>query len=340
MRDKANETFAFLVLAYNHEKYIIEHLESIKYLVLSHGEGWDIDLIISDDCSRDQTRQIIDKWLAANSIIFRYVKTIYNIKNLGTCASVENILANLVAEHCKLTAGDDVYSFENIFTLTREQSKYSIISGRPLHLVDNKLKYDIFTNIMMSITQVIYRNTKVLHALKHFSYINTPNVIYARQCLMHESVRQYLQHYDVVEDWPIQISIARQFPERGYSLIDKVFVYYRRTLGSAYIVANQRFLADKIAIYNDLIKLEDSWLERIRLRSRKICVGDKYRFFKKFLNMDLYAFILASIFNIFKIIERHKLVKSDVAEHVIHYEFIKKSSLEFSNKSELGKLLG
>ena len=44
------KSFAFLVLAYNHELFIIDHLESIKFQILTYGKGLEIDLIINDDC--------------------------------------------------------------------------------------------------------------------------------------------------------------------------------------------------------------------------------------------------------------------------------------------------
>ena len=113
MHNKSRTSFAFLVLAYNNENYILEHLESIKYLVLTYGNAIDVDLIINDDCSSDRTQSLVDEWLLINAGLFRFVKTIYNQKNIGTCASVGNMLSNVVADRCKLTAGDDVYSFEN-----------------------------------------------------------------------------------------------------------------------------------------------------------------------------------------------------------------------------------
>ncbi len=47
----ATNSFTFLTVAYNHEKFILEHLESIRYLMNNYGDGIDVSIIINDDCS-------------------------------------------------------------------------------------------------------------------------------------------------------------------------------------------------------------------------------------------------------------------------------------------------
>ena len=54
-----SKSFAFLVLCHNQEDYIIEHLESIKYLSLKYGDNIDIDIIINDDFSNDSSPKLI-----------------------------------------------------------------------------------------------------------------------------------------------------------------------------------------------------------------------------------------------------------------------------------------
>ena len=43
-------------------------------------------------------------------------------------------------DYCKITAGDDVYSFENIFESISSFGSNDILSGVPLRLVDGELK--------------------------------------------------------------------------------------------------------------------------------------------------------------------------------------------------------
>jgi glycosyltransferase involved in cell wall biosynthesis len=326
MHAEARPSFAFLVVTYNHQDYILEHLESIKYLVQTHGAGIDVDVIVNDDCSKDQTRILVDSWLQINAGLFRHVKTLYNPKNLGTCASVNNMLTHVVADRCKLTAGDDVYSFENIFELTKHDSDVAIVSGRALYLLGDALGVDRRSNALTTATQVIYQNDSLLHRFKHFSYNNAPNLQYSTECLLHPKVRAHLQRFDVTEDWPLQVAIARQFPERRFKLINEVLVYYRRTAGSTYIVANQRFVKDKIMMYDDLIQNEDNWIERVRLVSRQLCFNINGKILKKILNLDLYFFAASSIISINKIYLLNAAIRMNQDQHREHYANIKYSA--------------
>lgn len=325
MHAEARPSFAFLVVTYNHQDYILEHLESIKYLVHTHGAGIDVDVIVNDDCSKDQTRSLVDSWLQINAGLFRHVKTIYNPKNLGTCASVNNMITHVVADRCKLTAGDDVYSFENIFELTNHDSDVAMVSGRVLYLLGDALGVDRRWNALTTATQVIYQNDSLLHRFKHFSYNNAPNILYASECLLHPDVRTHLQHFDVTEDWPLQVAIARQFPDRRFQLIDKVLVYYRRTAGSTFIVANKRFIADKIKMYDDLITKENNWIGSVRLISRRFSFNLNGKILKKILNLDLYFFVISSVMSLKNIYSCHAAVKMDVDKHKKHYILIKQS---------------
>jgi hypothetical protein len=323
MHPNVKQSFAFLIIAFNHDKYILEHLESIKYLVEKYGANYDVDIIVNDDCSRDKTKILIDEWLRINSSLFRNVKVIYNNINLGTCASVNNMLGHVVADRCKITAGDDVYSFENIFELTKHDSEVGIIFGRTLYLIGDELKFNRISSFLATATQLIYRNNNLLHRFKHFSYNNAPNMLYAKTCLLNINVRTYLQNYDVIEDWPLQIGIARQFPLRKISLINSVLVYYRRTPGSTYIIANQRFIEDKVKIYDDLIRSESNPIEILRLKSRKFCFNSKNRLINKILNLDFYYFSFNIFQNLPKILNSERKINIRVCDHRRHYEHIK-----------------
>lgn len=335
MHTKSRKSFAFLVLAYNHENYILEHLESIKYLVITYANDIDVDLIISDDCSSDRTQKLVDEWLQINMKLFRFVKTLYNLHNIGTCASVSNMLTHVATDRCKLTAGDDVYSFENIFALTNYASDVAILSGRTIFLNEDSLGIDPINSLLDTATQVIYKNQSLISRFKHFSFNNAPNILYATECLLHPEVRSQLQHFDVTEDWPLQVAIAHQFPSRKFELINEVLVYYRRTIGSTYIIANQRFVKDKINMYNHLIAKENNWFERTRLRSRRYCFGIKGKILKKIINIDFYFFTINFIIRIKTIWNLEKKINIDIERHQRHYSRIKNNTDAFKTNNLL-----
>lgn len=323
MHSKSLPSFAFLVMCFNHENYILEHLESIKYLVVTHGKGIDVDLIINDDCSIDNTCGVINQWLAFNGSLFRSVQTIFNPKNFGTCASLKNMLMHMKSERFKLTAGDDVYSFENIFDLINYESDEAIISGRPLYLFGKSLAADRLSLWLATATQVIYEEDQMLHRFKHFSYNNAPNIAYRADCVKNKKVTNYLGQFDVIEDWPLQLAIARQFPECRFKLIDRVLVYYRRTAGSTYIVASQRFIEDKIKVYDDLIFHEASQIERVRLLVRRFCFKSQDYWISKLINLDLYFFMASFIYHIGRITKWQRGLNINLEKHRQHYSHIR-----------------
>lgn len=323
------QSFAFLVLAYNHESYILEHLESIKFLVQAYADDVAVDLIINDDCSRDNTSFLVDQWLHVNESLFRHVKRLFNPQNIGTCASLSNMLEHVVADRCKITAGDDVYSFENIFRLTQCRPDVALVSGRPLYLLDAVLGDNKWSNMLVTATQVIYKNKSLLYRFKHFSLNLAPNILYATDCLSHPKVLDYLRRFDLTEDWPLQIAIARQFPSRRFELIDEVLVYYRRTPGSAFIVASERVVDDKLRIYEDLIRQETSCLEKLRLIGRKTGFKLQGCFLGGILNIDFFFFVFSFAKRSIKIFILSRKLVLRVASHQCHYDFIRSSAKSF-----------
>jgi hypothetical protein len=236
------------------------------------------------------------------------------------------MLDHVLADLCKLSAGDDVYSYENIFDLTRHSQSVAIVSGRAMYLLGDELGINRLSNGLATATQEIYKQDNLLHRFKHFSYNNAPNILYATECLLHPNVRSYLKRFDVMEDWPLQVAIARQYPERRFQLIDQVLMYYRRTAGSTYIVANQRFVRDKIQMYDDLIRFESRWIEIVRLASRKLCFKASNRWLNKFMNIDFYFFAFSFACRLWPILAKNRVACMHVEDHQQHYARIQSTA--------------
>lgn len=105
MAETLNSTplVSVVVITYNSSKYVLETLESIKNQTYKN-----IELVISDDCSTDETVAICQKWVEENKIEFTDAKFISAEKNGGIPANCNQGLNNSRGEFIKLIAGDDL----------------------------------------------------------------------------------------------------------------------------------------------------------------------------------------------------------------------------------------
>ena len=116
-----NIKFSIIIPAYNAEKYIMNALESIKNQIYKN-----LELIIVDDGSTDNTSSIINKFIDENKTMD--IKTV-RIENSGP-AHARNIGLELAsgAYFCFLDSDDFIYenTFEEIFETAkiREAFRY------------------------------------------------------------------------------------------------------------------------------------------------------------------------------------------------------------------------
>lgn len=324
---KVVNSFSFLSVAYNHEDYIVEHLESIKFLVNAYGSDINCDLIINDDSSSDQTVYLIDKWLEVNQALFRRVIKLYNVKNIGTCASVANMLKSVRTKNIKLTACDDIYSFENIFKYADLSSDISIRSGIPLGVVGGKLIENRMDILSIIASDKVYSKVPLLRRFQLLSNNNAPNIIYNSQYVLKKNILRFLSDYDVVEDWPIQIALAENYPGAKFELVDKVFVYYRRTVGSTYIVAKGRFYNDKVKVYDYLIGKEDDFFRKILLMNRLYLFKLGNNFLNKLLNFSFYLYLSKVVVKGLEIASYYRECDFQLERHEKHYDLIRRNAV-------------
>lgn len=93
------------VLTYNSSSYIIETLESIKAQDYPN-----LELVISDDGSIDDTCQIIEDWLGCNNEKFKRAILIRSFRNKGTCKNYNQAVINTHGVYVKTLDGDDCLS--------------------------------------------------------------------------------------------------------------------------------------------------------------------------------------------------------------------------------------
>ena len=89
------------VLCYNQARYVVECLEAVKAQNYPN-----LELIINDDASRDDSVAVIEAWLARNNIPHHFLK---NQKNQGICRSLNNALKVARGKYVTGIAADDLW---------------------------------------------------------------------------------------------------------------------------------------------------------------------------------------------------------------------------------------
>lgn len=108
--EKNNPLVSIVVITYNSAKYVLETLESAKAQTYQN-----IELIVSDDCSTDNTVEICRNWIDENKDRFVRTELITVEKNTGVAANCNRGLYSAKGEWVKFIAGDD-YLLESAIT--------------------------------------------------------------------------------------------------------------------------------------------------------------------------------------------------------------------------------
>ncbi|MDD2911024.1 MAG: glycosyltransferase [Petrimonas sp.] len=102
MNNTGTPLVSIIIITYNSSRYVLETLESVK------AQTWDnIQLIVSDDASKDDTVQLCTDWIEKNRQRFYESKIITVEKNTGIAANCNRGIQATTGEWVKLIAGDD-----------------------------------------------------------------------------------------------------------------------------------------------------------------------------------------------------------------------------------------
>lgn len=103
MTNNQNPLVSIVIITYNSSEYVLETLESAKQQTYEN-----IELIVSDDCSTDNTVAICREWLEKNKSRFVRTELITVEENTGIPANVNRGYKKAQGEFIKGIAGDDI----------------------------------------------------------------------------------------------------------------------------------------------------------------------------------------------------------------------------------------
>lgn len=291
LNNTLKNTFIFAVITYNHSAYILEHLESIKFLIHKYGADFNFKLVIADDGSKDKTVELIHFWLNQNTDLFFDFIFLSDGINRGTCVNYTNLWQYIDSPYFKITAGDDVYSCLNIFEEAFKLDSNDFISGIPLILTDQKITKSNSTIFHMLATDIIYKKSQFIDRLRKISVINTPSLFYNLKFLKNTQLYDFIRTFKVTEDFPMVVKIAGLYSDVKFMQSPKVLIYYRRTSGSTYLIRGSDFDRDKLQIFNYMLSTEKGWFNKIAIQSRIQCYLSNNKVYKIVYNLNYWIYL-------------------------------------------------
>jgi glycosyltransferase involved in cell wall biosynthesis len=94
------------LITYNHGRYVEQALRGI----LMQKVDFQYEIVIGDDCSPDDTREIIDRVLKEADLVGITVKRLYQPVNLGAKRNIYNVMNECEGEYIACLEGDDYWT--------------------------------------------------------------------------------------------------------------------------------------------------------------------------------------------------------------------------------------
>lgn len=230
----ANPVVTVVMNTYEHAPYLARAVEG----VLEQATPFPIELIISEDCSRDGTREIALRLQQENPAIIRVVT---GRRNVGGPSNFRRAVGRARGRYIALCEGDDYWC-----DTSKLRRQVSILEGDPAigavhaefsHLIHLNGKWRILERFHVHYRKAVASGS-IFEQLILGNFIQTCTL-----CIRTVLVREYLQHPlsrrgNPVGDWPLCLFASAH---AGIAYIDSPMAVYRRVPGSA---TNRGPLAD------------------------------------------------------------------------------------------------
>lgn len=219
---------SIVVATYNSAKTVIETLESIKAQTYDN-----IELIVSDDCSQDNTIDVVSRWIDGNGTRFVHVELVVAEKNTGVSGNFHRGIMRSKGNWIKSIAGDDqliptaieeYISFikantENVRMCISDVECFSTNGDVDKKEIEN---YKIFFE--KESETYLQQKKRVIYELVFVG----PTYFYSRE--LYNEIGGFKEKYGCAEEWPFVYEVIMR-GNRIYE-IDKKLVRYRVESGT------------------------------------------------------------------------------------------------------------
>lgn len=244
-----------VVVTYNSENFIIETLESIKKQ--SYKE---IELIISDDFSKDNTLKIVEQWKNFNEEHFKKIIVLESQFNQGIAKNLNRGLKKAQGEWIKIIAGDDILhekcvesnakhikKDENIKIVFSKVMKFKEVFNEKNFcgvLPSKKEQINFTKSSSQQFSNLLFRGC---------TFTAAPTAFIKKELL--EKIDYFDENYEI-EDYPTWLKITKEGIKLEF--LDEITVYYRIHSNSFSSQPNccfsEKMLKNEMEVYKDYKK--------------------------------------------------------------------------------------
>jgi glycosyltransferase involved in cell wall biosynthesis len=219
-----------VVITYNSMKYVLETLQSIKNQTYGN-----IELIVSDDCSTDQTLEIIEGFVLENGNFFERVEIVKSSRNSGITPNCNRGILASSGVYIKPIAGDDLLMpncIRDFVSFFQAHGKIEIAAScTKVFYEDDLNNFHIWPKRYEFPIGLEKQKLEILRA----NFVYNVSIFFTRN--LFNSVGGFEEKYSMIEDYPFDYKVL----SKGYEiyLLDKITVNYRVNFDSTTRPLNQ-----------------------------------------------------------------------------------------------------
>lgn len=303
----ANPLVSVVVITYNSSKYVLETLESAKNQTYQN-----IELIVSDDCSTDDTVAVCRDWIEKNKGRFVRTKLIESEINTGIPANCNRGYKEAKGEWVKGIAGDDILVVDGIesFICQYNGEDYIVAGNYQSFKTSPAGERLLYKEVELLGRMVKIYNSPVKHQYETMlreCFVNAPSVIIKRN--LFNLIGYFDESYRMMEDRPFWLKCLSNGYKIGY--IPVLMTYYRKAQGSItsnvttffnvdFYKDSQRLKKECILPYIpfwDILFWEDYWIEKIRFHVLVKLLHNRRTFFNRIISKVLLCLSIKNWFS-------------------------------------------
>lgn len=222
---------SIIVVTYNSSKYILETLDSAREQTYKN-----IELIVTDDCSKDNTVELCKEWMQKNSGRFVRTEVITVPKNSGIAANCNRGVNAAKGTWIKFIAGDDILTadcvdaFVDFVKLNKEAR---VVESKSLffrYIFDESNFYHVEDQGGDVFFSPETGANEQYNILLRRNPIHGPSVFINKKVIL--EVGGFDERFPYVDDHPMWLKLTKA----GYRFyfLDRITVFYRTHDASIY----------------------------------------------------------------------------------------------------------